>query len=121
MRRTVSCLALLSALVTPAGTLAEAPGELAALGLSGADGTVRAQANVRLAVGVAPGSPDYAVSMGGPGRQQMGEIGACFGRAMSRSAGVQGRAVFELEALSQGHSGARPTADRTGDREMVEC
>ncbi len=100
---------------------AEAPGDLAALGLSGADGTVRAQANVKMSMGPAPGSPDVAVRMGEPVRQQMGAIRACFGQAMSRSATVQGEVVFELEALARGRARARVTSNRTGDVEMARC
>ncbi|MFT3921625.1 MAG: hypothetical protein QM778_03735 [Myxococcales bacterium] len=120
-RFTPYALALVCALSGVTGANAEAPGGLAALGLSGADGTVRAQANVRLAVAVAPGSPDFAVRMSEPVRQQMGSIRTCFGQAMGRSASVQGRAVFEIEALSQGRSRTRVTSNRTGDQEMVEC
>jgi hypothetical protein len=123
-RLTPFALALVCALGSPAivgGARAEAPGGLAALGLSGADGTVRAQANVRMAVGVAPGSPDLAVRMSDPVRQQMAGIRTCFGQAMMRSSTVQGRVVFEIEALAQGRSRARINSNRTGDPEMVEC
>ena len=120
-RFTPLALALLCALGGPAGASAEAPGGLAALGLSGADGTVRAQANVRLAVAVAPGSPDFAVRMSGPVRQQMAGIRMCFGQAVGRNATLQGRASFEIEALAQGRSRTRVTLNRTGDQEMVEC
>jgi hypothetical protein len=101
---------------------AEAPQGLAlALGLSGADGTVRTQANVKLSVSPAPGSPDHAVAMGREVAQRMPEIRACYGEAMSRSAEVQGRAVFEVEALSKGRARARVASDQTGDRQMLEC
>lgn len=120
-RFTPFALAILCALGGPTGASAEAPGGLAALGLSGADGTVRAQANVRMAVAVAPGSADFAVRMSDPVRQQMGGIRVCFGQAMGRSAAVQGRAVFEIEALAQGRSRTRVTSNRTGDRELAEC
>gem|GEM_PF-5765322 len=74
-----------------------------------------------MAVAVAPGSPDFAVRMSEPVRKQMPGIRTCFGQAMVRSAQVQGRAVFEVEALAHGRSRARITSNRTGDQEMVEC
>lgn len=123
VRRVVpfSALALALTFVSASGR-AEAPQGLAlALGLSGADGTVRTQANVKLSVSPAPGSPDYAVAMGTPVAQRMPEIRACYGEAMARSAEVQGRATFEVEALSKGRARARVTSDQTGDRRMLEC
>jgi hypothetical protein len=91
------------------------------MGISGAVGTVRAQANVKVAVAAAPGSPDYAVAMGGPVRAHMSEIRACFGEAMARASAAEGRVEFELEALAQGRARVRVTSDRAGDKQMTGC
>lgn len=126
VRRKNTLLAVGVALVAPfclslSYVHAEAPQRLAALGLSGADGTVRAQANVRLAVSVAQGSRDFAVQMGEPVRTKMPEVRACFGEAVGRSSAVQGQAVFELEALTKGRARAKVVSNQTKDRAMVEC
>ncbi len=82
---------------------------------------MRAQANVKLSVMAAKGSPDFAMQMGDPVKKQMANIRSCFGEAVGRTSGVQGQAVFELEALSKGRVRAKVLANQTQDREMVEC
>jgi hypothetical protein len=114
-------IALSLCLAGSAPAQADARGLALSLGISGADGTVRAQANVKLAVSAAPGSPDFAVAMGTPVRERMGEIRTCFGEAVARAASAEGRAQFEIEALPHGKTRARVQADQTGDKQMVEC
>jgi hypothetical protein len=91
------------------------------MGLTDADGTVRTSASVRVALAPASGVGDFAARMRDPVQTQMGPIRQCFAEAMVRTAGVQGRAVFELEALAHGRARAKTARDETGDAAMVEC
>jgi hypothetical protein len=101
---------------------AESPGDFAAsMGLTSADGTVRTSASVRVALAPASGVGDFAARMRDPVQTQMGPIRQCFAEAMVRTAGVEGRAMFELEALPHGRARAATAKDETGDPQMVEC
>jgi hypothetical protein len=101
---------------------AEAPGGFAAaMGLTAADGTVRTSASVRVALAPTSGGADYAARMRNPVQGQMGPIRQCFASAMVRTSGVQGKVLFELEALAKGKAKAATARDETGDAEMVEC
>jgi hypothetical protein len=90
------------------------------MGLTSADGSVRTQASVRVALAPA-GSSDYAARMRGPVQTQMSAIRHCFAEAMVRTSAVEGRAVFELEVLAKGKTRATTARNETGDAEMVEC
>lgn len=100
---------------------AESPGDfVAAMGLSASDGTVRTQASVRVAL--APiGHGDYAAAMRAPVQAQMGSVRQCFAEGMVRTAAVEGRAVFELEAEARGKVKVTVAKDETGDTAMVDC
>jgi hypothetical protein len=108
--------------VQPSGARAESPGDFAAaMGLTAADGTVRTQASVRVALAPASGTGDFAARMRDPVQTQMGPIRQCFAEGMVRTGGVEGRVVFELEALPHGKARAAIAKDETSDPTMTEC
>jgi hypothetical protein len=117
-------LTLLTALLFLANaqiSRAEAPGDFAAaMGLTSADGSVRTQASVRVALAPA-GTSDYAARMRGPVQTQMAAVRKCFVEAMTRTSAVEGRAVFEIEAQAKGKTKVSAARDETGDAVMVEC
>ena len=97
------------------------PGDLAAvMGLSTADGSVRTQTSVRMALSPLPGT-DSVLAMQAPLQARMPEIRACFVKAMSARAGVEGRVVVRVERKDHRHAKAKVTHNETGDPQLGAC
>jgi hypothetical protein len=90
------------------------------MGLSAADGSVRAQTSVRLSVSPLPGR-DLVATVSQPVQRKMPELRACFGQAMSHNARVEGRVVIQLEAMGQRAPRTKVTSNETGDPKLAEC
>jgi hypothetical protein len=100
---------------------ADANGGLAtALSLTAADGSMRTQTGVRLAISAIPGVPDRVVAMSAPVQARMGAVRTCFSEAMQRTPSTAGSVSFDIEATGRG-ARVKVTEDATGDRALVTC
>lgn len=113
------CALLLSlggAMPTPARADANALASLTT-----ADGSVRAQASVQLALEPVPGARDEVVAMGSPIRARMPGLRQCLATTMAQSSAAQGRVTFEVEARSRGAARVKLREDTTRDPALVAC
>jgi len=101
---------------------ADGPDIVASMGITSADGTVRTQAGVKLALS-APAQLSERQIEGARNslRARMSDVHRCFSDAMIRSAAVDGSVVIELTAQARGRVQAKLKQDKSGDAAMAEC
>lgn len=123
LRASTLLLALGAAQLSADASVARAEGGIAAaMGITSADGTVRTQAGVRLALS----APEQLTARQIEGtrnslRGRMNDVHRCFSEAMIRSAAVDGSVVVELTAQARGRVQAKTKQDRSTDPTMAEC
>jgi hypothetical protein len=91
------------------------------MGLTSADGSVRTQAAVQLAIATVAGAPDRVVAMSGPIRARMSAVRDCYAASMARSATVEGRAEYQVEVGARGVAKVKLVRDALGDPALVSC
>lgn len=92
------------------------------MGITSADGTVRTQAGVRLALSAPAQLSERQIDSARSSlRSRMSDVHRCFSDAMIRSATVDGSVVVELTAQPRGRVLAKTKQDRSGDAAMAEC
>jgi hypothetical protein len=89
--------------------------------LTTADGSVRAQASVQLALDAIPGARDEVVAMGSPIRARMPALRQCLADSMAHASTSEGRVTFEVEARSRGAARLRLLSDTTKNPVLVAC
>jgi hypothetical protein len=90
------------------------------MGLSTADGSVRTQTSVRMALAPVVAT-DSVAALQAPVQAQMPTLRDCFAKAMSASADVEGRVVVRLEQKGRRKPQAHVTQNETGDARLGEC
>lgn len=90
------------------------------MGLSTADGSVRTQTSVRMALSPIVAT-DSVVALQGAVQAQMPDVRDCFAKAMSASSDVEGRVVVRLERDGRRAARAHVLQNETGDASLGEC
>lgn len=122
LREGIAGLALFGAVCSAVPAQADANGGIAAaMALTAADGSVRTQAGVRLAISPVAGAPDRVVAMSGALSARMPDVRACLATSLTRATRSDGSAVYEVEAGARGAAKVKLVRDDTGDAELAAC